>query len=224
MQLTINNQLETFISLEQFRQQWRLPVEFSITYFQPKDWTGLGSVTGAGDALTVLRQRIIASTEQFETTLDLMQAVARLTALFQRELQLVNRQVGLSDVEVDFAVAGFGDILQGVAYELLQLKLKSSRHPAKIRQMFDFKTVYQRWLDGSVRIFSHEYTYQHEGRRFIVRIVNNPYGRVGLAVTTPDGQIAYVTDTALACPVSNYMYNLCQQIALRLRDHFVATL
>ncbi|MCB0198402.1 MAG: hypothetical protein KDJ65_41060, partial [Anaerolineae bacterium] len=62
-----------------------------------------------------------------------------------------------------------------------------------IRHEFDFSVVYQRWLDDSVRVSAVDHTYSHAGRRFILRTVNNAYGRVGLEVQTPPG-LEYVDD------------------------------
>ncbi len=212
MQLTINGCPQTFIPLQTFRSQWKLPDEFSLAYFEPKDWQGLGRLDGSGKALATVRQRVIEAAPQHITLVELIAQVQTLTNLFHLELMAINPQIGLREVEIEFAVAGFADVLQSVVYQLLQLSHAYGHDPSQIRQHFNFAAIYQNWLDSSVRLAATPRVYVDKGVRFEVYVVYNAYGRVGLKVEVAS-QVFYVTDTALACPAANYMLDLCGLVA-----------
>jgi hypothetical protein len=215
MQLTIAESTHTFIPLQAFRSQWGLPDNFNLAHFEPKEWQGLGSLDGSGKALATVRQRVIEAVPPTVTLAGLISQVEGLINLFQRELAVINSQIGLRDVEVDFAVAGFADVTQAVGYHLMQLGHIHRHDPSQISSNFDFSAIYQSWLDTSVRISTTTHLYAHENVQYEVQIVYNAYGRVGLKVLVAD-EVYYVADMALACPASAYMMDLCEEVAQAL--------
>lgn len=217
MQLAIDGQRQTFIPLATFRSQQGLPTDFAVAYFEPKEWQGLGSLDGSGSALPLVRQRVLAAIPPSVLLTELIFQAQALTACFQRELTAINRQIGLREVEVEFAVAGFADVMQSVAYTLIQLSHTHQHNLAQIKEQFDFSSLYQNWLDASARVSTPPRIYLHEGVSCQVQIIYNAYGRVGLKVTTAD-EVYYVSDPALACPAATYMFDLCSAAAQSLCD------
>lgn len=214
-QLSIAGHTHTFISIQAFRSQWSLPDDFNLAHFEPKDWQGLGRLDGSGKAMATVRQRVIEAVPQTVSLADLINQVEALTGLFYLELAAINSQIGLRDVEVDFAVAGFADVTQSVAYQLLQLSHIYRHEPAQISLNFDFSAIYQSWLDASARVSTTTHIYLHNNVRYEVQIVYNAYGRVGLKVQVGD-DVFFVADMTLACPASNYMLDLCREVAQAL--------
>lgn len=222
MQLTINGQPHTFIPLPAFRQQRGLPEAFSLAYFEPKDWQGLGSLDGSGKALALLRQHLLEAIPTTVSLAELIFQVQALTDYFYRELVAINPQIGLREVEVEFAVAGLADVLQSVAYHLIQLNHAYHHDLEQMQQHFDFSSVYQNWLDASVRVSATTQTYTYEDVEYQVQVIYNPYGRVGLKVEVA-GEVYYVADLALACPALHFMQDLCDAMAQALCAALVAS-
>lgn len=217
MQLTLNGQRQKFIPLTAFRNQWDLPPEFAVAYFEPKEWQGLGSLEGSGQALPVLRQRLLEAIPQTVSLTELIPQVQALTDCFHQELAAINPQIGLREVEVEFAVAGFADVMQSVAYNLIQLSHTYHHNPIQIKTRFDFSALYQNWLDASTRVSATTHTYLHGHITYQIQIIYNAYGRVGLKVTVA-AEVYHVFDPALACPAANYMLDLCSAAAQSLCD------
>ena len=215
MQLKIDGQPHTFMPLSAFRQQWGLPEEFNLAYFEPKDWQGLGTLDGSGRALAMLRQHMLEAVPGSITLAELIFQVRTLTDRFHAELTAVNSQIGLREVEVEFAVAGFADVLQSAAYQLMQLSHTYRHDPSQIQAHFDFSDIYQNWLDASGRISAATQMYTYRDVKYQVQVIYNPYGRVGLKVEAA-GEVYYVVDLALACPALHYMQDLCAAIAQAL--------
>jgi hypothetical protein len=215
MQLTLNGALRDFIPLAAFRAQWQLPEDFTLARFSPKDWSGLGSLERGGAGLARIRQVVVSAVPSAIPLHRLRDQVLALSGLFLSQLQLANADIGLRDVEVEFAAAGFQDVLDAAAMRLIQLSQLHRRDLARIRSQFDFDSVYQGWLDASARVFEQEHHYSHNGADFTVRVAHNPYGRVGLEVTVND-EMFYVADPALACPAAGYMHDLGAEVAAAL--------
>lgn len=215
MQLSLQGVLHHFIPLATFRAQWQLPDDFNLARFSPKDWSGLGSLEHGGPALAQIKQVILSAVPAAIPLHRLRDQALALSGLFFGQLQLANANIGLRDVEVDFAAAGFQDVLDAVAMHVIQLSHTHHRDPALIRSHFDFEAVYQNWLDASARVFEQEQSYTHAGAEFKVRVVHNPYGRVGLEVTV-NTETVYVADPALACPAAGYMHDLEAEVAAAL--------
>ena len=223
MQLLIEQQYQTLIPLPNFREQWNLPQAFGVALFEPKAWTDLGSIEGAGRELGLIRQRVAQAIPASLKPADLIAVIETLTRYFEQELQTVNVQIGLRAVEIDFAVAGFQDVLQVAAYRLIQLVQIYRAEPGQIAEKFDFSAVYQNWLDDSVRISTTVHLYRQGETEFKVRVLNNIYGRVGLEVEGA-GEKYYVLDMGLACPAASYMRGLSGEVAQRLCQILVETL
>lgn len=215
MQLRINNQNRTLIPIQTFRAQWGLPDSFQMVYFESKEWKGLGSLEGAGPALATVRQRMIQAVPSQVTISSLLSAVDDLSYIFRHELGAANVRIGLRSVEVDFAVSGFYDVLQAVAYRLAELYHTHRNDLTQLGHSFDFPNIYQTWLDNSVQVSTTTHTYKHNDTQFKVRIIYNIYGHIGLEVETAN-ELHYVVDMSLACPASSYMYELCSQVAQAL--------
>ena len=215
MQLLINNQNRTLITIQTFRAKWELPNSFQMAYFESKEWEGLGSLDGARPALATTRQHVIQSVPSQITLTSLLSTVDDLSYIFRHELGAANVQIDLRTVEVDFAVSGFTDVLQAVAYRLVELYHNHRNDLAQIRHNFDFAGIYQTWLDNSVRISTTTHIYDHADTQFKVRIIYNIYGHIGLEVAVTN-ELYHVLDMSLACPASSYMYDLCNQVAQAL--------
>ena len=223
MQLLIEQHYQTLIPMPSFREQWSLPQDFGVALFEPKAWTDLGSIEGAGRELAMVRQRVAQAVLAPLKPADLIAVIETLTRYFEQELQAVNVQIGLRAVEIDFAVAGFQDVLQAAAYRLIQLVQIYRIEPGQIKEKFDFSAVYQTWLDDSVRISTTVHRYPHGEIEFKVRVLNNIYGRVGLEIEVA-GEKFYVLDMGLACPAASYMRGLCGEVAQRLCEILVESL
>lgn len=210
MQLLVDGQRQRFIPLQIFQAEWNLPETFNVAYFEPKDWSGLGSLKGGQTVLNQIRAGVLAAIpDEIPSNPALLNHIQQLIAAFERELTAANTQIGLRQVEIDFAVAGFADVLQAAGYHLFRLR---QNNPARIADDFDFAEVYQSWLDNSARVASEIKIYQD---RFRVQVIYNVYGRAGLRVQT-DGTLYYVADSRLACPAWSYMDRLCAETAQAL--------
>jgi hypothetical protein len=215
MQLTVNNQPQNFIPIQIFRERWNLPDSFKMDLFEAKEWDGLGSLEKAGQILTTVRQRTLDTLPDRLEKSRLIAAVDDLTWIFRRELEAANTQIGLRSVEIDYAVSGFHDMLQAVAYRWLEMLHSRSDSPTQVLEQFDFSAIYRAWLDDSVRVSTTTHDYEHGETRFLIRIVYYIYGRLGFEVETLAGP-EYVLDTSLACPASSYMRDLCTDAARAL--------
>ena len=106
----------TFIPIKAFRAAHQLPNTFNIALFKSKDYAGLGRIDEAGAALNQLRTAVIAALPEHLLPMNWLSVLPDLTNLFEAQLYQINDQVGLRDVEIEFAVAGFSDALQAYAY------------------------------------------------------------------------------------------------------------
>jgi hypothetical protein len=134
-----------------------------------------------------------------------------LQMLFRRLLVEINPVVGLHPDEIDYAVAGLGDVCQTYLYE---------RMTPNSTGKSDFERVYRRWLSRTVER-SHLFSYAHNEDRWYVQILRHAYGRFGMIVITSQGTY-YLLDTALGCPAEGFMYGLLREIAGRIDAAFEA--
>jgi hypothetical protein len=217
MYLTIEGQPREFISLKSFRAERGLPAEFDVDYFERKIWVGLGSMNSvhATRGLEMMKQEVLKSVPASLKPKDLLRAVDELAQIFRSYFEESNRHIGLKPEEVDFAVSGFLNVMRDVAYELLRLHQLYRGDLNRIRDAFDFDSVYQHWLDSSTRISAMTHIYVHGEHPLKVRVIYNVYGRVGLEVRD-EGQVFYLEDMSLACPASNYMGGLCEETTEKL--------
>lgn len=207
MRLTIDGQQRDFVDIRNFRAEHTLPPEFGVALFEPKDYTGLASIEGAGAELNDVREAVLAHIPHTLRLSKFPELVARLASLFRAQLEAINPRVKLKPEEIDFAVAGFEDVCRALMYALIQAQATYTSPP-------DFHAVYAAWLDGTTRLSQTAHTYQHHNTAWTVYIVNHAYGRVGLIVD--DGQAAhYVRDASLACPAEGFMFGLLGEVAAR---------
>jgi hypothetical protein len=214
-QIKINYQPYDLIPVSVFRQTWHLPEDFGIRLFEPKPSAGLGSLDQSGNALTTIQENLM---EVMPTTVSpdaLMDYAEVLTNTFEYELVAVNEVINLKPVEVDFATAGFGDVMRAVVYKLVQLFHTYKQTPTKIEAEFNFTEVYWNWVDDSTRLGGNIYPYSTAEHEFEVRVIYNIYGRIGLEVLVND-EIYYVYDPILSCPASNYMLHLTEAVSQEL--------
>ncbi|MEM6529241.1 MAG: hypothetical protein AAF653_13165 [Chloroflexota bacterium] len=210
MQLTVDGASHRFIPIKAFRAQFGLPDDFSINLFQPKEWTGLGSIDRAGAALNTVRDNMVEAVPVAVAAADWPNCIANLANQFERELRAINPTVGLRDEEIDFAVNGFEDVCHAMSFAILRAKLTQTPLPS-------FAHVYYEWLDGTVSTGGSVYEYRHREVVWSIRLILHAYGRVGMAVQTPAAGY-YVTDKRLACPAEGYMTGLLEAIAEKMMD------
>ena len=223
MQLLINHQLQQLIPIQIFRQTWHLPDKFGLPFFEPEDRQDLGNMEQAGPALNELKDMVLQALPNKTGLDELFAEVSRLAAYFQFALETVNPQIGLRQPEIDFARSGFEDILQGAVDQLVRLGHTHRTQPELIDQQFDYDEIYQTWLNDATRVATETKQFEHNGQTFIVHIVYNPYGRIGLEVQV-NGEMYYVADPRLACPAASFMKTLCQAVAQQLCQAFTTGL
>src|SRR5258705_5156595 len=168
MQRTIEGIRYTFIPIKAFRATHRLPTTFNITLFESKDYAGLGRIDAAGAALNQLRSTVIAALPKQLLPLNWMSALPDLTHLFEAQLYQINDQVGLRDVEIEFAVAGFSDALQAYAYAFAYANTTRTPLP-------DFQSVYAEWLNGTVKIFAQQHSYLLDDKSCTIQVIAHAY-------------------------------------------------
>ncbi len=208
MQLIIEGQRHDFVPIKDFRAEQGLPAEFGMALFEPKDYTGLGRIDRAGAELNAVREAVLDAIPGKLPLPAWMAFLPELTRLFQSKLYEINPRVGLKDVEVDFAVAGFHDVCQALLYAMLRAHTGGAPQP-------EFRHVYDEWLNSSTRLFSEVYGYEHRGQHWRIRVVAHAYGRAGLIIDT--GEVRhYVHDPALGCPAEGFMASLLGEVAARI--------
>jgi hypothetical protein len=209
MQLILDGQRRNLIEIQDFRTQFGLPENFGIALFSPKDYSGMGSLQGAGAALNQLKQEMLAATPQQLSLQQWLILLPQFQEKFRQKLTEINDQVGLKAVEIDFAMAGFGDVCQAFIYTALQAKAENKPWP-------QFQVVYQNWLDDSVRVFPEVHRYQWQDEQWQIRVFAHAYGRAGLITETSPTDTFYLHDPALGCPAEGFMENLLYEITKQI--------
>lgn len=220
MELLIQNQLQQFVPIQTFRTTWGLPDDFAVARFEPEYRQGLGTLDGAGPVLGQVKQAVVQAVPATIPLASLFSSVNQLADHFQSHLRAANRKIGLHEPEIDFAGAGFENILYGAIDEFVRLYQQHQPTPEMICKQFQYDVVYRRWLNAGVRVGTSAKQYEHDNVIFEIFIVYDPYGRVGLEVHTGD-QVHYVLDATLACPAASYMKGLCQAVAEAMCAAFV---
>jgi hypothetical protein len=205
MQLLVDRHPQDFLDLREFRAQHGLPESFNIRVFEPKDYTGLGSIDHAGAELHHLRERVLARLPGRLPMLDWLKAVSDLQGFFWGELVAINYAIGLRDPEIDFAAGGFGDVCRAVVYAIIRTHSEHQPPPS-------FEVIYQEWLNSTIKTASHVHTYSHQGVTWHIQIISHAYGRMGLRIEVDEGQV-FVYDHQLACPAEGFMLNLLREVA-----------
>jgi hypothetical protein len=210
MQLSIDSVRHAFIPIREYRALHRLPPEFGVALFEPKEYAGLGSIDGAeaGAALNNVRATVLAALPPLIAFTDLIATAETLTAVFRVQMYAMNDIVRLKSVEIDFAVAGFADVTQNYAYALLRARLSRAEPPP-------FMAIYGAWLESSARLATTVHEYMHGGDLWRVQVVSHAYGRAGLRVDRGEA-VDYVADGALACPADGFMAGLLREVCERI--------
>ncbi|MBI1279077.1 MAG: hypothetical protein GC179_13195 [Anaerolineaceae bacterium] len=209
MQFTIDGIRYDFMPIRDFRAIHQLPATFNISLFESKDYTGLGRIDAAGAALHQLHDAVIAALPAKALPLDWLSLLPDVTHSFETQLYQINDQIGLRDVEIEFAVAGFSDALQAYAYAFVYAHSTHTPLP-------DFISVYSEWLNGTVKAFAQEHTYIVGDESCTVQVVAHAYGRIGLLIHASQTYAIY--DPALACPAEGFMTQLLIEIAAHMRQ------
>lgn len=208
MHLILDGESHSFTPVKAFRAEYDLPSSFGVALFEPKDFTGLGSIDGAGVQLNTVREGVLNAMPAQMNAANWLTFLPQLTALFKNELYSINDAVQLHDVEIDFAAGGFGDVCQAFAYALLRARAESKPPPA-------FESVYGDWLNSTTRVSQTVYPYTHHEHEWHIRIVTHAYGRAGMIITTPAGSY-YVHDATIGCPAEGFMAALLKDVAERI--------
>lgn len=208
MRLTIRGIPQQFTDIKTFRTAQGLPDDFSVAIFEPKDYTGLGRVDRAGNALTEVKQATLNAIPQQLSLRAWLTFLPVVTAAFEEKLRAVNPRIGLRDIEVEFAAAGFQDLCSTLIFALMKAHTEGTPPP-------DFLEVHAAWLDTTARTLHTVYLYQHKGEDWQVQTVYHAYGRAGLIVHTPTAT-HYIHDSALGCPAEGFMLTLFMQVAAKI--------
>ena len=202
MRLSVEGETRPFTPIKAFREAHHLPPEFAVALFEPKDYSGLGRIDQAGTELNSVRAAVLAAIPAGLTLQAWMSFAPDLTRLFTDQLYAINPSVKLHDVEIEFAAAGFADVVQAVIYAHLRAQ-KSDPPP--------FEAIYGEWLDQTARVSQTVHRYNG----WQVQIITNAYGRAGLIIRAAD-ETFYVQDSSLGCPAEGFMAALLAEVAARI--------
>ena len=208
MQLSIDGHLQTLVDIKTFREQLGLPQHFGVSYFEPKDYRGLGSIEQAGAELNSVRNQIIQTVPERLERFALLPLIDSLAMLFRDALNTINDRVGLREDEVEFAVAGFTDVLMAVAYACIENRSLTTSD-------LDFNAIYFAWVNSSTRISSQVHVFDHRAQPLNIQIINTAYGRAGLVVDIDEAR-HYVRDGVFACPAEGFMMHLLRDVVDRI--------
>jgi hypothetical protein len=208
MHYFIDNAERQFILIREFRQAYALSDSFGVALFEPKDFTGLAAIEQAGQEMNSLRQGILELLPSAIKKQDLFDLIERLQAAFHAGLYSINEQIGLKPEELEFAVAGFGDMLRNWLY-------------ARFAGQGDFKAIYHKWLNDSIRVSQDIHDYLHEGQVWRVNILNYAYGRMGLRVQIGE-DLYYLADGVYSCPAEGYMLAFLGEVCAGIEERLNA--
>jgi hypothetical protein len=208
MRLTIDGSPRQLIPIKDFRAAHNLPPEFGVAWFEPKDYEGLGRIDRAGIELNTVRAAMLDALPATIPARHWLTFLPDYAHLFESQLYAINAQVGLKDVEIEFAVAGLSDVCQALAYALVRGRVNEPTNDF-------FHAVYNQWLDNSLKVFTQTYSYAHTAESWQIQIFAHAYGRAGLVVHR-SAATDYVYDPALGCPAEGFMTALLGEIAARM--------
>jgi hypothetical protein len=201
------------VTIKAFRTQFGLSDNFGVAHFAPKDFSGLAKIDESGTSLNQLREALLDAIPPSISINQLMPFLDALREQFRTGLIGINASIGLTMSQLEFAVAGFGDVCQAWGYALIHAKMSKQTTPL-------FHAVYRTWVTDSERVAHDDATYDHNGTTWHIRFIHNVYGRVGLQVITPNATYR-VVDGQYACPAEGYMANLLADIAEKLKNGLI---
>jgi len=205
MNLTVNGKSYAFVPIQDFRAEYHLPETFGTAFFEPKDYTGLGSIDRAGSPLNHLREEVLDAVPRKIKAAEWLDALDKLVRVFDQGLRAINPSIGLRDPEIGFAVSGFSDVCQAVAFALIRSRINK-------QPLDDFRTIYMTWLNSTIRVSQTVHSYTYGDQTWSVRLVNHAYGRAGLIIET-GSDVLYVYDGMLSCPAEGFMLKLLTDVA-----------
>lgn len=208
MKLRIHDLDHEFIPLKDFRATHQLPDTFNINQFEPKNYEGLGSLDTAGTAMNEVREHVLQLIPDKIAFPELLRFIDHIQLQFQTDLFNINSAIALKDVEVEFAVAGFGDVLRAMMYAMIPAK--ASKEP-----MPSFDSMYYGWINDGIRVSQQIHTYPHNETDWKIQVVNHVYGRAGLQITIND-EVVYVADGSHLCPAEGFMYTLLKDASKKI--------
>jgi hypothetical protein len=209
VRLTIEGIAYDLMPIKDFRAIHHLPTTFNIALFESKDYAGLGRIDAAGAALNQLRTAVMEALPAKVMPLSWLSILPEITRLFEAQLYQINHQIGLRDVEIEFAVAGFHDALQAYAYAFVYAVSTHTPLP-------DFQAVYSEWLNGTVKTFAEEHSYIVGDQACTIQVIAHAYGRIGLLIHA--GETYAIYDPVLACPAEGFMTKLLLEVAAQMRQ------
>lgn len=209
MHLKVEGSEREFTPIREFRAAFGLPPTFCVNTFEPKDFSGLGSLERAGERLNEVRRAVLDFLPERMPLQGWFHFLPALSRHFETQLYQINDQVGLRPMEIGFAVSGFADVCQAYVYALVRVRTVD---PTALPPSFE--SVYYAWLNDSVRVSALNYPYPHQDQVWSVRIVTYAYGRVGMIVQEGEHR-HYVVDTSLACPAEGFMMHLLREVIAR---------
>lgn len=209
MQFSVNGVEQEFIELATFRRAHNLPDEFGLSLFDPKDYTNLGMIDHIGaEALNELKQIMLGNLPERLSLSHYQTFLEQYQLLFRVWLYEANAQIGLRQVELDFAEAGFADVNQVWMYELIRARAAQTEMPS-------FAKVYAQWVGNSIQLSGNHFCYRHRDQEWDIQIIHSVYGRIGLYICI-EGKEFFVYDTIYACPAEGFMTQILTQISEHL--------
>ena len=208
MKLVIDDTEHDLLPIKTFREQHNLLGTFGIAQFEPKNYEGLGRLDKAGSDMNDLRDHVLQLIPDSITIQELMGFIDHIQFQFQTDLFNINEAISLKDVEVEFAVAGFGDVLRSMIYKMIPAKASKQEMPA-------FEGIYYGWINDSVRVSSQIHKYPHHSEIWHIQVINHVYGRAGLKVQRSD-EVVYIEDGHYLCPAEGFMYALLKDVTHKI--------
>lgn len=208
MQLIIEGQPQTLIPIRIFREQRALPDDFGVQMFEPKDFSGLAAIDRAGTEMKQLRAALLDAVPARLLTPEMLPFVDGLVMTFRAGLAGINDRIGLRIQEIEFAVAGFSDVLHNWAYALIRANASHTTLPT-------FQQVYMEWIHSSVRVSQRIFPYAAPDGNWQIQVLNHAYGRIGLRVAEQT-VVQYVYDGVYTCPAEGFMITLLAELAERI--------
>lgn len=207
--LDVRGQPREFVPVRDFRAANGLPPDFGINLFVEKDYARLGSIEGAANELRSLRQSVLAAIPFQVPDSGWMGFSLAIQLIFNHKLREVNPRIGLRRSEIEYAVIGFGQVIQAFIHAMIEARMRGAPLP-------DFAQVYTDWLNRTVEVSSQTtFPYRHGEQEWRVSVVRHAFGRIGLIVQT-DRATHHVYDPEIACPAESFMYLLLRDVASRL--------
>jgi hypothetical protein len=206
MKLLVNGTTREFIPLKNYQAQHNLPDDFQVARFEPKDYSGLGSIDGTGNSLNHMRDDLLNHLPASLTPQGWLEHLPKVTARFHHGMTRINDQIKLREFEIEFAAAGFEDMCRTLIYGII--RAGSGTPPT-------FEVAYEEWLWSTIRVAVAEHPYVFAGEIWRVQVVSHAFGRCGLVVARPN-EVDYVLDGSLACPAEGFMITMLSEVCTRI--------